>query len=47
MGFWDFFWLLIWSYFLFAYLMLLFHVLRICSETGSLADSPRGCGRSG
>jgi hypothetical protein len=26
MGFWDFFWLLIWSYFLFAYLMLLFRV---------------------
>jgi hypothetical protein len=28
MGFWDFFWLLIWSYFLFAYLMLLFQVFR-------------------
>ena len=26
MGFWDFFWLLIWSYCLFAYLILLFHV---------------------
>jgi hypothetical protein len=26
MGFWDFFWLLIWSYLLFAYLMLLFQV---------------------
>jgi hypothetical protein len=26
MGFWDFFWLLICGYFLFAYLMLLFHV---------------------
>ena len=26
MGFWDFFWLLIWSYFVFAYLMLLFQV---------------------
>src|SRR3954470_18490157 len=28
MGFWDFFWLLIWSYFLFAYLILLFQVFR-------------------
>src|SRR4051812_4606567 len=28
MGFWDFFWLLIWSYFVFAYLILLFQVFR-------------------
>ena len=27
MNFWDFFWLLIWSYILFAYLMLLFHII--------------------
>ena len=26
MNFWDFFWLLIWSYFVFAYLMLIFQV---------------------
>lgn len=28
MGFWDFFWLLIWSYFLVMYLVLLFHIIR-------------------
>jgi hypothetical protein len=28
MSFWDFFWLLIWSYVFFAYLMLLFHIFR-------------------
>lgn len=27
MGFWDFIWLLIWSYFFVAYLMALFHVV--------------------
>jgi len=27
MGFWDFFWLLIWSYIFVAYLMLLFHIV--------------------
>ena len=27
MNFWDFFWLLIWCYILFAYLMLLFHII--------------------
>ena len=27
MGFWDFFWLLIWSYVFVAYLMLLFHIV--------------------
>jgi hypothetical protein len=28
MGFWDFFWLLIWSYIIFAYLLLLFHIIK-------------------
>ena len=27
MGFWDFFWLLIWSYIFVAYLVLLFHII--------------------
>ena len=27
MSFWDFFWLLIWSYVLFAYLMVLFRII--------------------
>ena len=27
MSFWDFFWLLIWSYVILAYLMLLFHII--------------------
>ena len=27
MNFWDFFWLLIWCYVIFAYLMLLFHII--------------------
>jgi type VI protein secretion system component VasK len=27
MGFWDFFWLLIWTYVFVAYLMLLFHII--------------------
>ena len=26
MGFWNFFWLLVWSFFVVAYLMLLFHI---------------------
>jgi hypothetical protein len=28
MNFWDFFWLLIWSYVFFAYLLLLFHIIK-------------------
>jgi len=26
-SFWDFFWLLLWTFFIFAYLMLLFHII--------------------
>ncbi len=29
-SFWDFFWLLIWSYIFVAYLMLLFHIFGGC-----------------
>ncbi len=27
MGFWDFFWLVLWTFFIFTYLMLLFHII--------------------
>ena len=27
MGFWDFFWLLLWTFFIVTYLMLLFHII--------------------
>jgi hypothetical protein len=42
MGFWDFFWLLIWSYFLFAYLMLLFQVFRDLFRDRQLGGFAKG-----
>ena len=46
-SFWDFLWLLFWSYVLMAYLMLLFHIFGTCSEIVIWAGSRRRCGRSG
>jgi hypothetical protein len=42
MGFWDFFWLLIWTYFLFAYLMLLFQVFRDLFRDRQLGGFAKG-----
>jgi hypothetical protein len=47
MSFWDFLWLLIWSYLFVAYLVVLFHIAADVSETLNSAGSRRRCGLSG
>ena len=43
-SFWDFFWLLIWSYIFVAYLMLLFHIFADVFRDRDLGGFARRCG---
>ena len=45
MDFWDFFWLLVWSFFL-CYLMVLFQVIADLFRDGISAGGGRLCGSS-
>ena len=44
MGFWDFFWLLIWSFFFVMYLMLLFQVIGDLFRDRDVGGVSRRCG---
>jgi len=47
MNFWDFVWLLIWSFFFVMYLMVLFQIIGDLFRDPRSADSPRRSGSSG
>ena len=46
MSFWDFLWLLIWSYLFVAYLVVLFHIAADVFRDPTSAGSRRRCGLS-